>query len=76
MSLLHGDMPQMLRDEALTCFRYGVTSVMVCTGLAARGVDIPDVSHVVNFDVPMDADEYIHRCACGREEISVDVNGV
>ncbi|GAX72729.1 hypothetical protein CEUSTIGMA_g185.t1 [Chlamydomonas eustigma] len=61
VGLLHGDQPQMLRDEAMTCFKFGVTSILVCTNLAARGVDIPDVSHVINFDTPMDADQYIHR---------------
>ncbi|KAG1661029.1 hypothetical protein FOA52_005344 [Chlamydomonas sp. UWO 241] len=61
VSLFHGDLPQALRDEAMTCFKFGVTSVMVCTGLAARGVDIPDVASVINFDAPPEPEDYIHR---------------
>lgn len=61
VGLLHGNLPQMLRDEATTCFRYGVTSILVCTGMAARGIDVPGTSLVVNVDVPASEADYLHR---------------
>ncbi|MEW5302051.1 MAG: hypothetical protein WDW36_004862 [Sanguina aurantia] len=61
VSLIHGEISQVERDEALQCFRFGVTRVLVATGVAARGLDIPDVTHVVNVDMPAEIDEYIHR---------------
>ncbi len=46
----------------MTCFKFGVTSIMICTSLAARGIDIPDIAHVINYDVPAREEDYIHRC--------------
>jgi superfamily II DNA/RNA helicase len=58
---LHGDMDQPARMAALDCFRRGETPLLVASDVAARGLDIPDVSHVFNFDVPHHADDYVHR---------------
>jgi superfamily II DNA/RNA helicase len=58
---LHGDMDQLARMAALDSFRKGEVSVLVASDVAARGLDIPDVSHVLNFDVPHHADDYVHR---------------
>lgn len=58
---LHGDRPQEERVEALDRFRRGEIAVLVATDIASRGLDISDVSHVVNFDIPTDPDDYIHR---------------
>ncbi|MDP9196429.1 MAG: DEAD/DEAH box helicase [Pseudomonadota bacterium] len=58
---LHGDMPQHRRNETLDAFRKGEIDIMVCSDVAARGIDIADVSHVFNFDVPIHAEDYVHR---------------
>ncbi|MBI1952673.1 MAG: DEAD/DEAH box helicase [Candidatus Omnitrophica bacterium] len=61
VSVLHGDRSQGQRLEALDRFRYGDTQVMVATDIAARGIDVEEISHVINFDVPASPDDYIHR---------------
>uniref|UniRef100_A0ABM0N0V5 RNA helicase n=1 Tax=Saccoglossus kowalevskii TaxID=10224 RepID=A0ABM0N0V5_SACKO len=58
---IHGDRLQREREEALSCFKRGETPVLVATSVAARGLDIPGVKHVVNFDLPDNIDEYVHR---------------
>jgi ATP-dependent RNA helicase DeaD len=58
---LHGDMSQVLREKVMGTFRAGRTEVLVATDVAARGLDIPAVSHVVNFDIPPDPEYYVHR---------------
>ena len=58
---LHGDMDQRARMLSLDAFRNGDVSLLVCSDVAARGLDIPDVSHVFNFDVPTHAEDYVHR---------------
>ncbi|GIL83906.1 hypothetical protein Vretimale_10909 [Volvox reticuliferus] len=61
VALLHRDLTQDQRDEAMQCFRFGVTSVLVATALASRGLNFPDVAHVVNYDVPASASVYMHQ---------------
>lgn len=58
---LHGDLAQSAREVALERFRKGLTRVLVATDVAARGLDIQGVSHVFNFDIPFEAEDYIHR---------------
>lgn len=58
---LHGDMAQSERTATLAAFKAGEIRLMVCSDVAARGIDIADVSHVFNFDVPYHAEDYIHR---------------
>lgn len=58
---LHGDMDQPARMAALDQFRKGEMPLLVASDVAARGLDIPDVSHVFNFDVPHHPDDYVHR---------------
>jgi superfamily II DNA/RNA helicase len=58
---LHGDMDQSARTAALDRFRKGDATILVASDAAARGLDIPDVSHVFNFDVPHHPDDYVHR---------------
>ena len=61
MVLSGSDREQRERELALTEFRSGKCPVLVATSVAARGLDIPDVQHVVNFDIPSNIDEYVHR---------------
>ncbi len=64
---LHGDMDQTSRTKTLDGFRDGKIKYLVASDVAARGLDIPDVSHVFNFDVPIHAEDYVHRIGrCGR----------
>jgi superfamily II DNA/RNA helicase len=58
---LHGDMDQRSRTNALESFRNGEVALLIASDVAARGLDIPDVSHVFNFDVPHHAEDYVHR---------------
>ena len=58
---LHGDMPQSKRNDMLAKFKANEAELLVCSDVAARGLDISDVSHVINFDVPVNAEDYIHR---------------
>ncbi len=58
---IHGDRSQSQRNAALAGFRRGQYDVLVATDVAARGLDVPDVSHVINFDLPDTSESYIHR---------------
>jgi len=58
---IHGDRLQREREEALSDFKNGTRPILVATAVAARGLDIKGVAHVVNYDMPKDIDEYVHR---------------
>ncbi|MGO9006978.1 MAG: DEAD/DEAH box helicase [Beijerinckiaceae bacterium] len=58
---LHGDMDQRARMNSLDAFKTGEVDLIVCSDVAARGLDIPDVSHIFNFDVPVHSEDYVHR---------------
>jgi len=58
---LHGDMSQPARTETMNKFKAQEIALLVCSDVAARGLDIDDLSHVFNFDVPMHAEDYVHR---------------
>ena len=58
---IHGDLGQGAREQALRAFRNGKVDVLVCTDVAARGLDIKDVPAVFNYDVPFNAEDYVHR---------------
>ncbi len=60
-SPIHGDLDQSMRMRTLDAFRKGDLKLLVASDVAARGLDIPDVSHVFNYDVPHHADDYVHR---------------
>ncbi|MFD1701737.1 DEAD/DEAH box helicase [Methylopila henanensis] len=61
VAALHGDMDQRARMAALDSFKTGEVDLLVASDVAARGLDIPDVSHVINYDVPIHAEDYVHR---------------
>ena len=58
---LHGDMTQQMRERVLTRFREGVIEVLVATDVAARGLDVDDIELVVNYEIPHDPEDYVHR---------------
>ena len=58
---IHGDRTQIERERALNAFKSGVANILVATAVAARGLDIPNVTLVINFDLPTDIDDYVHR---------------
>jgi len=73
VAVLHSNRTQREREQALAGFRNGKFEVLVATDIAARGLDIADVSHVVNYDVPQHPEDYIHRIGrTGRAEATGD----
>jgi len=76
---LHGDMGQRERNHALQRLRDGRMRVLVATDVAARGIDVPGISHVINFDAPRGAEDYVHRIGrtgrAGRTGIAVTLLG-
>jgi ATP-dependent RNA helicase DeaD len=72
---LHGGFPQEQRDRVMKRFRAETSDLLVATDVAARGLDIEHVSHVVNYDVPSDPDDYVHRIGrtgrAGREGVAI-----
>jgi len=61
VTVLHSDIPQKKREEALRGFREGKYEIIIATDLAARGLDVSGVSHVINYRVPENAEDYVHR---------------
>ena len=74
---LHGDMDQKARMETLDKFRSGDLKLLAASDVAARGLDIPDVSHIFNFDLPWQPDDYVHRIGrtgrAGKEGVSTSL---
>jgi superfamily II DNA/RNA helicase len=74
---LHGDMDQKARTETLDKFRAGELMLLAASDVAARGLDIPDVSHIFNFDLPWQPDDYVHRIGrtgrAGKEGMSTSL---
>jgi ATP-dependent RNA helicase DeaD len=72
---LHGGMEQRLRDRVMSRFRDGTADLLVATDVAARGLDIQRISHVINYDVPADSESYVHRIGrtgrAGREGTAI-----
>jgi len=58
---LHGDLSQIQRDRVMKRFREGRIDILIATDVAARGIDIDDITHVINFDIPQDHESYVHR---------------
>lgn len=72
---LHGAMPQMVRNRRLDALRKGRVRVLVATDVAARGIDVPSISHVFNYGLPMKAEDYVHRIGrtgrAGRSGVAI-----
>ncbi|MEL7336116.1 MAG: C-terminal helicase domain-containing protein, partial [Planctomycetota bacterium] len=71
---MHGDMQQRDRDRVLQNLREGNLNILVATDVVGRGIDVSTVSHIINYDVPQDCDDYVHRVGrtgrMGREGIA------
>jgi len=61
VAAIHGDLPQSTRDRVMRGFRGGQITVLVATDVVGRGIDVEGISHVINYDIPDDAENYIHR---------------
>jgi ATP-dependent RNA helicase DeaD len=58
---LHGDLRQAMRTQVMNKFRQGIIQILVATDVAARGIDVDDIEMVINFDIPLDSEYYVHR---------------
>jgi ATP-dependent RNA helicase DeaD len=76
---IHGGFSQAKRNQTMEKFHEGKVGVLVCTDVAARGLDIPDVSHIYNYDIPRDPKSYVHRIGrtarAGKEGIAINILG-
>ena len=72
---IHGSMSQQHRERVMADFRRGELPLLVATNVAARGLDIPEVTHVINYDIPEESESYIHRIGrtarMGREGVAI-----
>ena len=72
---IHGDLTQARRDSVMRHFREGMTEILVATDVASRGLDISNVTHVYNFDIPQDPESYVHRIGrtgrAGKEGLAI-----
>lgn len=74
---LHGDMPQGARNRTLNALRRGQVKLLIATDVAARGIDVPTITHVINYDLPKFAEDYVHRIGrtgrAGRNGIAISL---
>jgi ATP-dependent RNA helicase RhlE len=77
VSAIHGNKSQPAREKALNDLRSGAVKVLIATDIAARGIDVPSISHVINYDIPHDPESYVHRIGrtarAGREGIAISL---
>ncbi|MBF0160370.1 MAG: DEAD/DEAH box helicase [Magnetococcales bacterium] len=75
VDVLHGNKSQSAREQALRRFRAGDTKVLIATDIAARGIDVVEISHVINFDLPNEPETYVHRIGrtarAGRDGVAI-----
>jgi ATP-dependent RNA helicase RhlE len=75
VAAIHGNKSQSAREKALSDFRSGQVKVLIATDIAARGIDIPAISHVINYDLPLDPESYVHRIGrtarAGRSGVAI-----
>lgn len=74
---LHGDMSQVLRNEVIKKFKKKDFTILVCTDVAARGIDVSDITHVINYSLPDDQESYVHRIGrtgrAGKEGVAISL---
>jgi ATP-dependent RNA helicase DeaD len=74
---LHGDMEQRTREEVIRSFKRGNLEILIATDVAARGLDVSDVSHVFNYHIPFDSESYVHRIGrtgrAGRDGVAISI---
>lgn len=72
---LHGDLKQMSRDKVMKSFKESISNILVCTDVAARGIDVSDLEAIINFDLPQEQELYVHRIGrtgrAGRDGLSI-----
>jgi len=75
VSAIHGDLPQSHRERIMAGFRAGKVTALIATDVASRGIDVTGISHVINFDLPVDIDSYVHRIGrtgrIGRDGVAI-----
>lgn len=78
-SALHGAMPQTLRNRRIKAMRDGTIKVLIATDVAARGIDVPTITHVINYGLPMKPEDYVHRIGrtgrAGRSGLAITLAG-
>jgi ATP-dependent RNA helicase DeaD len=71
---IHGDMQQTVRDRVMREFREGKVKILVATDVVGRGIDVTNISHIINYDMPQAPDDYVHRVGrtgrMGREGVA------
>ncbi|TWU29531.1 DEAD-box ATP-dependent RNA helicase CshA [Bythopirellula polymerisocia] len=74
VNLIHGDMPQPARDRVMRKFRAGEVKILIATDVVGRGIDVSNISHIINYDMPQSSDDYVHRVGrtgrMGREGVA------
>lgn len=74
VDLMHGDMPQPARDRVMRKFRAGEVKILIATDVVGRGIDVSNISHIINYDMPQSSDDYVHRVGrtgrMGREGVA------
>lgn len=74
VSCIHGDMQQRVRDRVMRSFRDGKVRILVATDVVGRGIDVSNISHIINYDLPQSSDDYVHRVGrtgrMGREGVA------
>ena len=69
---IHGGKDQEERNEAIRLYKIGAKDVLVATDIAAKGLDFPDIQHVINFDMPAEIENYVHRIGRTGEFIFIN----
>ncbi len=79
LGTIHGDLGQSARDQIMQAFREGKVNYLVATDVVGRGIDVSSISHIINFDVPEDSDDYVHRVGrtgrMGRSGVAFTIVG-
>jgi ATP-dependent RNA helicase DeaD len=74
IDVIHGDLPQSARDRVMRKFRDGDVTILIATDVVGRGIDVSNISHIINYDLPQSSDDYVHRVGrtgrMGREGVA------